>query len=173
MRMTVDQLLDQALRDVVDVPATLVGRQLRVEHHLQQHVAQFVPHRVVVVGLDRLQELVGLLQKVTGQRAVGLLGIPGAAAGAAQGGHHLHEIQQPRPVLGGRHRAVHGVGEATVAVDVARPVGVTVSLGSVLLIGSDGERLRVVASERGIHVRRLIRGLLDQPGIERRRPLTL
>ena len=51
---------------------------------------------VAVAGLDRLGRLVGLLDEVRHQRLVGLLGVPGAAAGRAQPVHHGDEVEQPR-----------------------------------------------------------------------------
>jgi hypothetical protein len=52
-----------------------------VEQHLQQHVAELLAHRGTVAVLDRLVELIALLHQVRQQRRVGLLGVPGAAAG--------------------------------------------------------------------------------------------
>ena len=77
VRMAVHELLDEALRDVVDVPPTVVGGHLRMEHDLQQHVAELVAHRVVVAGVDRLEQLVGLLEQVPREALMGLLGVPG------------------------------------------------------------------------------------------------
>ena len=62
--MTVDQLPDQSVGDVVDVPSAFVGRDLSVEGDLQQEIAELVTHGSVVVGVDRRQELVGLLQEM-------------------------------------------------------------------------------------------------------------
>jgi hypothetical protein len=79
--MAVDQLLHQPLGDIVDVPPAVIGRQLGVEHHLEQHIAELIAHRVVVVGFDRLDQLVRLLQEMASQRAMGLLGVPRASVG--------------------------------------------------------------------------------------------
>jgi hypothetical protein len=51
--------------------------------------------------LDRLDDLVGLLDEVAGQRVVGLLGVPGAAARRPQA---LDERHQPLPRLAGPSR---------------------------------------------------------------------
>ena len=111
MRVAVDELLDEALRDVVDVPTAVVGGHLRVEHDLEQHVAELVAHRVVVAGVDRLEQLVRLLEQVTRERLMRLLGVPRAPAGAAQPRHHAHEVEQPLALLRARNRALGNVGE--------------------------------------------------------------
>ena len=99
MRVAIDELLDESLRDVVDIPPIVVGGHLRVEHDLQQHIAEFVAHRVVIVGIDRLEQLVGLLEQVPGQALMGLFGVPGTSAGPAQPRHDPHEVEQPFPLL--------------------------------------------------------------------------
>jgi hypothetical protein len=67
-----------------------------VERHLQQHVAEFFPQRGGIAVLDRLERLVGLLEKVRRKRLVGLVRIPWAAAGRAQSVHRRHDVEQPR-----------------------------------------------------------------------------
>jgi hypothetical protein len=57
-----DQLLDDALGDVVDVPRALVGRHLRVEHDLEQHVSELLAQAFAIIGIDRVEHLVRLLQ---------------------------------------------------------------------------------------------------------------
>ena len=42
MGMAANQLLDDGLADRFDVEAALLGRDLGVEHHLQQHIAQLL-----------------------------------------------------------------------------------------------------------------------------------
>ena len=76
-----------------------------MEDHLIEEVAELVDERAVprVVGgdtgrrvrgqvLDRLDHLVALLEQVAGERVVGLLGVPRAAAWPAQ---ELREGEQP------------------------------------------------------------------------------
>ncbi len=79
----------------------------RVEHHLQQQVAELLAQRGVVRGLDRLDRLVRLLDEVLDERVVGLLGVPRAAARGAQPVHDRDEVEQPlarrgRPVTTAR-----------------------------------------------------------------------
>ena len=50
-----------------------------MEGHLHQHVAQLLAHHGCVVGINGLQRLAGLLQKILPDGCVGLHLIPGAA----------------------------------------------------------------------------------------------
>ena len=99
VRMPPDQLVGQLPCDVVDVEAAVRPRRLGgdpgVEEHLQQHVAELLADGGDVVRLHRLDQLVALLDEVAQQRGVGLLGVPGAAAGRAQPIHHRDRVQQP------------------------------------------------------------------------------
>ena len=74
---------DRAL-DVGQVEDALLGRELRVEHDLEQQVAELAgqgrAHRVA----ERVVDLVGLLEQVPAQGLVRLLAIPGAAVRLAQ-----------------------------------------------------------------------------------------
>ena len=66
-----------------------------MEDDLQEEIAELVADRVGITTVDRLEELVRLLQEVTRQGLVALLTVPRTPAGAAQSGHHLHEIEEP------------------------------------------------------------------------------
>jgi hypothetical protein len=136
--MTVDQLPDQSVGDVVDVPSAFVGRDLGVESDLQQEIAELVTHGSVVIGVDRRQELVGLLQEMAREGAVRLLAIPRASIGFPQPRLDLHQVEEPLAAPRRRHRpdgdvigrvAGHHDGEATEPV-----AGEVVALGSVLVI---------------------------------------
>ena len=82
--------------DVGDRERARLGREHRVDHHLEQQVAELVLERVVRarrdvaagrVGrelVDRLHDLVRLFEHVAAQRVVRLRGVPRAAARAAQ-----------------------------------------------------------------------------------------
>ena len=70
VRVPADQLVDQVARDVVDVePASglPLGGHPRVEHHLQQDVAELLAHPGRVVVHDRVVGLVRLLEQVAAQ----------------------------------------------------------------------------------------------------------
>ena len=72
---------------------------------------------VGVAVLQRLVDLVGLFEQVGHQRRMGLLGVPGAAAGGPQPVHDGHDLEQPRTGL------VHRQGLDQARVDRRRVVG--------------------------------------------------
>jgi hypothetical protein len=70
-----------------------------VEDHLQEQVAQFLAQVVGTRGvgvllLDRVEDLVDLLDEMAREAGVGLLGVPWTAAGAAQAGLRGDKVQQ-------------------------------------------------------------------------------
>ena len=88
-------------------------RDLGMEDHLEQQVAQLLAQMISVTGLDGLDRLGGLLDQVLDQRAMGLLGVP--RAGLAQPAHHRDQAlqlgQRPRGRTGhGRGQEVGGSG---------------------------------------------------------------
>ena len=66
--------------DVVQREVTGLLGDDRVDHHLEQQVAELVAQRGRVARLDRLDDLLRLLPHVGDQRGVGLLPLPGALA---------------------------------------------------------------------------------------------
>ena len=104
-----DQLVGDAPGHVLHVEAgVLGGRDLGVEDHLQQQVAELLPEMIMVAGLDRLDRLGGLLDQVLHQRAMGLLGVPRALP--AQPGHHRDQPLQLRQP-GRRQLATRRLGQ--------------------------------------------------------------
>ena len=91
VRMTAYELVHDARGDVVD--AEVLGH-LGVEHHLHQDVAEFLAQRLQVTALDRVDDLVRLLQEVGPEGGVRLLAVPGALA--AQGLHDRDEVEHAR-----------------------------------------------------------------------------
>ena len=59
--MAEQQLLHHTVAHVVHVEVPRVLFNVRVEHHLHQHVAQLLLQKVGVAGVDSLGGLVGLL----------------------------------------------------------------------------------------------------------------
>ena len=111
MRVPGDQLGDQVGGDRVNVETTgLLLRDPGVEEHLQQDVTKLFADCRKVVVFQRLVQLVGLLDEVGHQRAVGLLGVPGAATRRTQPVHHCSRIQQGGPgrFRGRQHRGTGG-----------------------------------------------------------------
>src|SRR5439155_13395508 len=66
-------------------------RDLRVEDHLQDEVADLLAKRGEIAGVDRFERLVRLLEEVARERGVCLLAVPRAPARRAQLRHDLDE----------------------------------------------------------------------------------
>ena len=100
VRVPTDQLVADSRRHVVEVePVSRLARQLGVEHHLEEQVAELLlqvrggrpgpAHGLPRQPLDGLHHLAGLLHQVGNQAPVGLLGVPRALR--PQGAHHRDE----------------------------------------------------------------------------------
>ena len=63
MRVAAQHLVPQPGRDVVDVELTGLGRDRGVQVDLEQYVAELLTQVRGVTGLDRLEGLVGLLER--------------------------------------------------------------------------------------------------------------
>jgi hypothetical protein len=109
-----------------------------MEHDLQQHVAELVADRVGVVGVDRLEQLVGLLQQVAGERAMRLFRIPRTPTGTPQARHHADHVEHTFALTRRRHRPGRDVGEQLVRVrgPFGHGVGETVA-GAVVPVAPD------------------------------------
>src|SRR4029450_8947738 len=93
-----------------------------VEEHLEEQVAELLLEMAdglirAVEAVDRLEGLVGLLDQAAGERAMGLLPIPGALA--AQGAHQLGETNE----LGRDRRMQHRDPERGEVVWRERAIG--------------------------------------------------
>ena len=77
------------LQHVAHAEATILAGDLRVQHDLQQQVAQLLGQRRRIALLDGLQHLPGLLDEEAAQRLVRLLAVPGAAFRRPQMGDDL------------------------------------------------------------------------------------
>ena len=89
VRMTVDQLVAEVVGHVAEIERALFLAQFRIEHHVQEQVAQLLLDACHIMIGDGIGQLVGLLDSVAPQRIEGLLTVPGALA--AQGVHHLQK----------------------------------------------------------------------------------
>ena len=87
MRMAVDQLFADTVRHVADVEHAFFLFHLGVEHDLQQHVAELFFQMLGVLLVDRLADLIGLLNEVAADGLVILLPIPHAAVRRTQDLH--------------------------------------------------------------------------------------
>ena len=88
MRVPVNELLHNSGTDIPKVEHAQFLLDLRMEHHLQKEVSEFLTQRVHVLPVDGIQHLVCFFQKIAAQRFVCLFRIPRAAAGCAQAFHH-------------------------------------------------------------------------------------
>ncbi len=96
VRMPVHELLVDVTRNVGDGERARLGGEHRMDHHLEQQVAELVLQGVVRTGrhvacgrvgrkvVDRLRHLVGLFEDVAAQRVMRLRGVPRTSARAAQ-----------------------------------------------------------------------------------------
>ena len=95
VRMAADDLRGDRRLDVGEVEDAGLGRQLGVEDDLEPQVAELAGQLGRGPGLERVVDLVRLLEEVLAERGVGLLAVPRAAVGLAEpGGDPGH---RPRP----------------------------------------------------------------------------
>ena len=114
--MSADQLVVDVSRHIAEGELALLGRQDRVEHHLEQDVTQlffqvFVPGAVRAEFFDGFQRLVGLFEQVTGEALMRLLPVPWATG--PQCPHQLleaHQLRSKRVGQGGHPQAGQVVG---------------------------------------------------------------
>ena len=90
--MAADELVGNPFRHRIEIEAARFLRDLAVEIHLEQEVAEFLADVGVVAALDGVHCFVGLLDEVRDEGFVGLLGVPRAAARRAQA---VHDGAQP------------------------------------------------------------------------------
>ena len=79
MRVAADDLRGERGLDVGQVEDSVLGGELGVEDDLEQQVAELLGQLRRRPGLERVVDLVGLLEQVLAQRRVGLLAVPRAA----------------------------------------------------------------------------------------------
>ena len=78
--MPAHELLVRAAGNRLEILASALGQQQREEVDLEQEVAELVGELRVVAPDRRVGDLVGLLDRVRDDRALGLLTIPGTVA---------------------------------------------------------------------------------------------
>src|SRR5581483_3098711 len=101
VRMPPHKLFRDCLHHVAEAEAALFLSQARVVHDLQQQVAEFLAQVLEIAALNRIGNLVGLLDGVARNAAEVLLQIPGAAGfRRPQRGHDLDEAGN---IAGRRH----------------------------------------------------------------------
>ena len=116
MGMAADELAVDGGQHICKVKMAGGAGDVGVEHHLHQDVAEFLGQRGPAAPVDGIQGFVAFLQEVAFQRFVGLFGIPGAAAGAAQARHDFHQRAELADAGFGDGGTVSVVGVAAAAV---------------------------------------------------------
>lgn len=91
MRVATDQLLVEAVADVVYVEAAAVLLDLCVEEDLLEHIPELLPQMLGGAFLDGLDGLVGLPDHVLGDGVVRLRLVPGTAVALAETPDGAHE----------------------------------------------------------------------------------
>ena len=92
MRVSPDQLLADAARDVAHVERAFLVRELCMDGDLEQEIAELVAQTVEIAGVERLERLIGLLEQMRPQARVRLFLIPRAP------------VLRPQPLRDARHR---------------------------------------------------------------------
>ena len=92
VRMAANELGVDIARHVGQRELAGVRRDLRMQHHLHEHVAQLLAQMRGIVALDAVERLVGLLDHVFANAAVRLLAVPRAAVGLTQAPDGLHQM---------------------------------------------------------------------------------
>ena len=90
--MTANELGVDIARHVGQRKLAGIRRNLRMQHHLHEHIAQLLAQMRRVVRLDAIERLVGFLDHVLADAAVRLLTVPRAAVGLTQAPDDLHQM---------------------------------------------------------------------------------
>ena len=96
MGVAEQQLFHHAVAHVVHGEAARIGLDVRVEHHLHQHVAQLLLEKHGVVVVDGLGGFIRLLQEAAADGLMRLRLVPGAAILRAE---EPDDLQQVRIVI--------------------------------------------------------------------------
>ena len=92
MGMAPDQLGGDGLHHAAEIERALFLRHLRMEHDLQQQIAQFLAQVAEIAPCDRISDLIGFFDRIGRDGREILFQIPRAAGDRrAQGGHDLEE----------------------------------------------------------------------------------
>ena len=96
MRMPADQLAVQMVKHIGNREVSFVRRHLRIEQNLQQQIAQFFGQMRKVAALNRVENLVGLFQRVFANGVERLFAVPGASARSPQPRHDGDRLLKQR-----------------------------------------------------------------------------
>ena len=96
MRMTADQFFRDVPRHLVKVEGAAFLGQLAVEDNLQEQIAEFVEHLVVVARFDGIHQFIDFLDGVESQRFMVLFAVPRTTRGRPQPRHEFEQILDRR-----------------------------------------------------------------------------
>ena len=86
MRMAADEFLDEHTADFLEIERSSFAGELAVKNDLQQQVAEFLGHLVVVARFDGVNQFINFLNRVAAQASCGSArgptGSPWASAAA-------------------------------------------------------------------------------------------
>ena len=90
--MAAHELLVDSARDGRKIKPAALLRHASMEYHLEQQVSELVAQLGRICALDRVRDLISLLDRIRGDRGEGLLPVPWATAlRVAQTGHELQQ----------------------------------------------------------------------------------
>ena len=92
MRMAANEFFHEQAADAFKVKSVAFARELAMKDHLQQQVAEFFCHFVVVARLDGVNQLIHFLNRMTAQSQVRLLPVPGTTRRRTQLRHDTQQI---------------------------------------------------------------------------------
>ncbi len=99
VRMTAEQFVGDVPRHFLEIKCASFLRELAMKDHLQQQIAQFLRHLVIVMSLDGVNEFINFFDRVKAQRHVVLLAVPRATGRRAQADHNSEQIVYGRALL--------------------------------------------------------------------------
>src|SRR4051794_36713255 len=102
MWMAADQLAGNGRNHVPEIEGLQLLRYAGMEHDLEKKVAKFVPQVGKIAALDRVDDLVGFLQRVRCDRLEGLRQVPRTAAVRCP--QRSHEVEKVLNVVRGSHK---------------------------------------------------------------------
>src|ERR1700733_1799487 len=109
--MAANEFSVQIFNYVMDVEVTSLGGHLCVEEDLEKKIAELILEVGPGATLDGIEDLVGLLERVSLDRVEGLLAVPGAAIRGAQPCHDRYRLCNRVSVSGSDpRREILGVG---------------------------------------------------------------
>src|SRR5437667_375749 len=105
-----DELVGDRARHLGDREAARLGRELGLEDDLEEEIAELVAQVGSVPGIDRLEHLVDLLEKIGAEAHGRLLAVPRAAARGAEPRHQVHQARERLGDARIGHRATVSAG---------------------------------------------------------------